>query len=357
MLRQGGRAGVWGGAVVDAMRIGPMNPGRSLSIDLSVSWPGFTLFAKTEIPLTGITALSGPSGSGKTTLLRSIAGLERHARGTVSFAGKDWTRLPPQRRGTGYVFQDARLFPHMTVAGNLNYGAKRRDASADAVAAVVEALDLRELLCRRPGTLSGGETRRVALGRALASAPRILLLDEPLAGLDWTRKAELLPYIARAVAAFGVPAIYVTHSASELSYIADRTLGISGGCLGGWTPAGPRLIGKVKEIRPGQIKLALGDRQLWLAGEGYVGETWAIPLGQDYLLSCESPGISNAALILDARVMRMDPDAGSCDMAVAGQKVTLPWIGDDCARPQAGAMLWLSLPKLFARPVMDDLGN
>ena len=340
--------------MADIKPIKAMNSSEILSIDLGIVCQGFALSAEADIPLTGITALSGPSGSGKTTLLRCIAGLEHRVRGTVSFAGEDWTSLPSQRRGAGFVFQDARLFSHLTVFGNLNYGARRRGATGDAVAAVIDALDLRGLLHRRPNTLSGGETRRVALGRALASAPRILLLDEPLAGLDQARKAELLPYIAHAVAAFGVPAIYVAHSSSELAYIADRTLGIADGRLTGWIPAAPRLIGRVMGTKPGQVDLAIGDMRLWLPGKGRPGETWAVLLGEDYLLSLKPPGVSNAALSLEAHVLRSDPDAGSCDVLVAGQQVTLPWERREGVVPDVGAPLWLSLPRLLARPVTNE---
>ncbi len=325
-----------------------------LAFDIRVAFAGFALEAAAEVPLSGITALSGPSGSGKTTLLRVIAGLERHARGRVTFAGQDWTGLPPAARGIGYVFQDARLFPHLNVAQNLEYGARRRGTPRAQVGAVIEALDLRPLLHRAPATLSGGEARRVALGRALASGPRILLMDEPLTGLDRARKADLMPYIARAVAGFDVPAVYVTHSAGEISYLADRTLSIEAGRLTGWHPPAPRLLGRVVGTAPGQIDLALGDLRLWLAGEGHAGETWAIPLGQDYLLSFERPGTSNAALSLQARVLQAVPGSGTCDVLIAGQHLSLPWHRSDGAVPDAGAPLWLSVPKIAARPVQGE---
>ena len=159
---------------------------EGLHFDLSVRYPGFELNAADTIPTAGITVLSGPSGSGKTTLLRAIAGLEPAAERSV---------------------QEARLFPHLTVRQNLDYGARRRGATRAEVEAVIDALDLSALLSREPARLSGGEARRVALGRALASRPRILLMDEPLTGLDRARKADLMPWIARAVAGFGVPAL------------------------------------------------------------------------------------------------------------------------------------------------------
>ena len=283
-----------------------------LAFDLRVDRPGFSLLAAAEVPLTGITALSGPSGSGKTTLLRAIAGLEPQAQGAVSYAGEDWTGLRASDRGVGYVFQDARLFPHLDVMGNLDYGATRRGTPRDLIDAAIEALDLRPLLHRAPATLSGGETRRVALGRALASAPRILLMDEPLTGLDRARKADLMPYIARAVAGFGVPALYVTHSAGEIGFLADRTLEIAEGRLTGWRDAAPHLLGTVVNTAPGQIELALGDLRLWLTGQGSVAEHWSIPLGQDYLLSVDPPGISSAALCVPVEVVSATPGSGTC---------------------------------------------
>lgn len=322
-----------------------------LRFDLTLARGDFALAAAAEIPLTGITALSGPSGSGKTTLLRAIAGLEPSAQGHIHFASQDWHRVPAARRGIGYVFQDAKLFPHLTVQGNLDYGATRRNATAELVAAVIEALDLRPLLDRMPETLSGGESRRVAIGRALASAPRILLMDEPLSGLDRARKADLMPYIARAVAGFGVPAIYVTHSANEIGFLADRTLEIDEGRLIGWRGAAPRLIGQVVNTAPGQVQLALGDHRIWFPGQGYMDETWAVPLGQDFTVTQHDPGATNAALGFNARVVEARPGSGLLRFEFAGQHVTIPWAPAEGAVPMVNASIWVLLPRLSARPV------
>lgn len=326
-----------------------------LSFDVKVRKGDFTLDAAAEVPLTGITAISGPSGSGKTTLLRTLAGLERAAKGHVRFAAADWTRVPAAKRGVGYVFQDAQLFPHLSVTGNLAYGAVRRGADADLMQAVIEALDLRPLLDRAPATLSGGEIRRVALGRALASAPRVLLMDEPLAGLDRARKEVLMPYIARAVAGFGVPALYVTHSAHEIGFLADRTLYIQGGSLTGWSGAPPRLIGQVVNVAPGQVNLAFADETLWVSGQGAVGEVWAIPLGRNPVLTSSHPGATNAALSLAGRVVQADPGSGGCQIEIAGQHLALPWPKSGASVPVPGASIWLSLSELAARPVQVDL--
>lgn len=327
---------------------------KGLSFDIQITQEDFTLSAAADIPLNGITALSGPSGSGKTTLLRAIAGLEPVKTGYVHFAEEDWTKAPFHHRGIGYVFQDARLFPHLDVAGNLSYGATRREVPDDMVQAVVDALDLRPLLARKTTTLSGGETRRVALGRALASGPRILLLDEPLTGLDRARKFELMPYIAQAVAAFDVPAIYVTHSASEIGFLADRVLHIEAGQLVSWAGAPPRLIGQVVNVAPGQVDLAIADKRLWMQGQGTIGEVWALPLGQDYVISGNPLGITNAALTLEARVVALDPGIGQIQLEISGQFVALNWQSAESDYPKPEDRVFISLPKIAARPVQSD---
>ena len=328
-----------------------------LQFDVSLAKGGFSLSAAAEIPLTGITAISGPSGSGKTTLLRVLAGLETATQGQIRFASEDWSRMKAAKRGVGYVFQDAQLFPHLSVAGNLEYGAIRRGASENLLSAVIEALDLRAMLDRAPSTLSGGESRRVALGRALASAPRILLMDEPLAGLDRARKADLMPYIARAVAGFDVPAIYVTHSAMEIGFLADRTLFIEDGHFTAWSGAAPRLIGQVINVAPGQVNIAVGELSLWLDGAGTVGETWALPIGQDFVIATENPGVSNSTLTLGARVVDASPGSGSCQVEISGQHLALPWNRNDGAAPRIDSKIWLLIPRLMGRPVQFERAN
>lgn len=203
-----------------------------LDFDVRIAFPGFSLDAADSVPLQGITALFGPSGCGKSTLLRILAGLESNAVGHVTFAGEIWQAgggaapRPPFRRGAGYVFQDARLFPHLDVAGNLRFAEKRSRHIASGIGfdQVVSALDLAPILARRVTSLSGGERQRVAIGRTLLTRPRLLLMDEPLAALDFRRKAEILPYIERLPAMFGVPAIYVSHDLDEVTRLADRMM-------------------------------------------------------------------------------------------------------------------------------------
>lgn len=325
-----------------------------LHFDLVAQRGRFTLDAAAEIPMTGITVLSGPSGSGKTTLLRALAGLETSVTGTVRFADQDWSRRPAAERGIGYVFQDAQLFPHLSVAENLEYGARRRGASTQLVRDVIEALDLTPLLARAPATLSGGEARRVGLGRALASQPNLLLLDEPLTGLDRARKSALMPYIARAVAGFDVPALYVTHSAHEISFLADRTMFIEAGQLTGWSGATPRLIGQVVNAAPGEVNLVIGRYSMWVEGQGRVGETWALPIGQDAVLSLQDPGVSSAALVLAGRAVRAEPGGGACHVDIEGQHISLNWPRSDGIVPTQGAPIWVSLPQAAAKPIQAE---
>jgi molybdate transport system ATP-binding protein len=177
-----------------------------------------------------VTGLFGASGSGKTTLVNMIAGLLRPDRGTIVIDGEtvdDTTagiHVPSHRRRIGYVFQDARLFPHLNVAQNLDYGRRMNHLSDDPVQRkrIVELLDIGALLDRRPGKLSGGERQRVALGRALLSKPRLLLLDEPLGALDESRKLEILPYLVRLRDEANVPMVYVSHDAAELRQLATQ---------------------------------------------------------------------------------------------------------------------------------------
>ena len=206
-----------------------------LALDIRLPMPDFELAVHTCIELQGITALFGPSGSGKTTLLRVIAGLETRAYGDVTCDGRSWQKgrhvLPTHRRHVGMVFQDARLFEHLPVAGNLRYAhrrAARRDIDFDRV---VDNFSLGPLLARDVRTLSGGERQRVAIARSLLAGPRLLLMDEPLAAVDRQRRAELLPYLESVPERFGTPLIYVTHAIEEAALLASRVLVLAEGRL------------------------------------------------------------------------------------------------------------------------------
>jgi molybdate transport system ATP-binding protein len=185
----------------------------------------------------GVTALYGPSGTGKTTLVNMIAGLIAPDYGRIRlddlvlFDSGERIDVPAHRRRIGYVFQEGRLFPHLTVAANLDYGRRMSALARDPAQAarIVDLLDIGHLLGRRPGKLSGGERQRVAVGRALLMRPRLLLLDEPLASLDAARKSEILPYLERLRDEAGVPMVYVSHQAAELRRIATTVVRLDAG--------------------------------------------------------------------------------------------------------------------------------
>jgi len=209
-----------------------------LTVEVEKRLGDFSIAAKFDAP-DGVTALFGPSGSGKSSIVNMIAGLVRPDRGRIMYNGtllfdSSGVDEPPHRRHIGYVFQDGRLFPHLTVAQNLDYGRRMYRLGADeaAQARVVEMLDIGHLLPRRPRNLSGGERQRVAIGRALLIRPRLLLLDEPLASLDAARKREIFPYLMR-LRDEAVPMIYVSHQAAELRRIATTVVRLDAGRVTG----------------------------------------------------------------------------------------------------------------------------
>jgi molybdate transport system ATP-binding protein len=211
-----------------------------LSVDVEKALGGFSITAKFEAA-DGVTALFGPSGSGKTSIINMVAGLVTPDRGritcdgTVLFDSASGVDLPPHRRGIGYVFQDGRLFPHMTVRQNLDYGRRmyRLPFAAAEQDRIVQLLDIGRLLDRRPGKLSGGERQRIAIGRALLMKPALLLLDEPLASLDTARKREIFPYLLRLRDEMSMPMIYVSHNPAEVRRIATTVVRIDTGRLAG----------------------------------------------------------------------------------------------------------------------------
>ncbi|MGR3491531.1 MAG: molybdenum ABC transporter ATP-binding protein [Shimia sp.] len=209
--------------------------GAMIDVSLRHRFPGFTLDAAFTAPA-GVTVLYGPSGCGKTSIVRAIAGLLRAEEGHVHLGSRilfgGGVTLPPERRGIGYVFQDARLFPHLTVRQNLHFAGRfgRRPAEGRE-GEIVDLLEIAPLLERRPSALSGGETSRVALARALLSAPDLLCLDEPLAALDTRLKAQILPYLERLRDAAMVPMIYVTHDIAEVARLGDTLVLLRDGCV------------------------------------------------------------------------------------------------------------------------------
>jgi molybdate transport system ATP-binding protein len=206
-----------------------MNTAAPIEARFALRYPGFDLDVDLRLPAGGVSALFGPSGSGKTSCLRCFAGLEPGCAGRIVVGGEVWQDsatdrfVPPHRRPFGFVFQDARLFPHLTVRGNLRYAMRR--AAGPEVVGLEEAIrlfDLADLLERRTERLSGGERQRCAIARALLTRPRLLLLDEPLAALDEARKTELFPYLERLRDALSIPMVYVSHSMREVSRLADH---------------------------------------------------------------------------------------------------------------------------------------
>jgi molybdate transport system ATP-binding protein len=201
-----------------------------ISVALQHTFPDLLLEVAFSAPTPGTTVLFGPSGAGKSSVVAAIAGLLRGGRSRVEVDGTvlaDTARalfLPPERRRIGLVFQEARLFPHLSVAGNLRYGLRRAPPGPIGFDEVVALLGIAALLTRRPHTLSGGERQRVAIGRALLCQPLLLLLDEPLASLDGPRKAEILPFLTRLKTALALPIVYVTHALDELFYLADTVV-------------------------------------------------------------------------------------------------------------------------------------
>jgi molybdate transport system ATP-binding protein len=208
-----------------------ITPDSAIQARFQVVWPGFTLDVDLQLPGRGVTALFGHSGSGKTTLLRCLAGLEQHGQGFLRFKGDVWQDnargvfRPTHQRPLGYVFQEASLFPHLSVRKNLDYGRKRVNRGHKvSLDHAVELLGIGHLLNRMPDRLSGGERQRVAIARALATSPELLLMDEPLAALDLKRKSEILPYLERMHDELEIPVFYVSHSPDEVARLADHVV-------------------------------------------------------------------------------------------------------------------------------------
>ncbi len=288
----------------------------------------------------GLTAFFGRSGSGKTTLANLIAGLARPGKGRLSigervmFDAEQGLFVPPELRRIGYVFQEGRLFPHLSVHKNLHYG--QRFVPSDAIAPepgeVIELLELQPLLHRRPGNLSGGEKQRVAIGRALLSAPQLLVMDEPLAALDATHKNEILPFIERLRDEAGIPIIYVSHALEEVIRLADtmvildhgRTVA-SGGVeeimgrldlrpLTGRYEAGAVLGVTVRgqDKSWGLTELGFAGGRLWVPGlDAPLGTALRMRIrARDVSLSLTRPTDTSILNVLEATVREIAPAGG-----------------------------------------------
>lgn len=303
----------------------------AVSVDIAIRAGTLGLDIRFEAPA-GVTVLFGPSGAGKTTILRAVAGLARPDTGRIDVGGRvlfdaaTGVNLRPETRAVGYVFQDARLFPHLTVLQNLRYGGRHDEDR------VIGLLGLETLLDRRPAGLSGGEKSRVALGRALMRNPDVLLLDEPLAALDAPRKAEVLPYLEALAAEDGPPMLYVTHAIDELARLARTVAVVDGGRIAASGPVeqvladpalaplfGPRDAGAVirgrvagRDAGQGLTEVTFDGGRLWLPGR--VGEMGApirlrVP-ASDVILAAEKPAGLSALNILPVEVVSVVPGRG-----------------------------------------------
>jgi len=287
-------------------------------VRLSLPRADFALEVDLQLPASGITVLFGPSGSGKTSVLRCVAGLERARLAHVVVAGDVWQNddagvfVPPHRRALGYVFQEASLFEHLDVRGNLHYGMKRTRSreAARTLHAAVELLGIGHLLGRDVGRLSGGERQRVAIARALATDPKVLLLDEPMASLDQARRQEIMPWLERLRDELRIPMLYVTHSADELARLADHLVVLEQGRVRAAGPVqdvlgvvdGPALVGEdagallqgtlTERSEQWQLaRVAFDGGDLWMRDTGLpVGQRVRLRvLARDVSLTTEEP--------------------------------------------------------------------
>ncbi|WP_049291977.1 molybdenum ABC transporter ATP-binding protein ModC [Franconibacter helveticus] len=314
------------------------------------------------LPGSGITAVFGVSGAGKTSLINAISGLTRPEQGRIALNKRvlsDTAQnifLPPEKRRIGYVFQDARLFPHYRVRGNLKYGmAKSMAGQFDKLVAL---LGIEPLLERFPGSLSGGEKQRVAIGRALLTAPELLLLDEPLASLDLPRKRELLPYLQRLAREVNTPMLYVSHSLEEILHLADKVLVLDNGevkafgsleqvwgsrVMNPWLPKEQQssvLRVTVLEQHPhyAMTALALGDQHLWVNRIDRPLQT-ALRIriqASDVSLVLQPSPHSSIRNVLRAKVVQCYDDEGQVEVQLEVGARTLwarisPWARDELA--------------------------
>ncbi|MBU9840555.1 molybdenum ABC transporter ATP-binding protein ModC [Rahnella aceris] len=301
-----------------------------LELDFSQTLGSLELQVSQTLPAQGITAIFGLSGAGKTSLINAIGGLTQPDSGRITLNGRILSDkqnnifLPPEKRRVGYVFQDARLFPHYRVKGNLQYGmAPSMRGQFDNI---VRLLGITPLLDRFPLTLSGGEKQRVAIGRALLTAPEILLMDEPLAALDIPRKRELMPYLERLAQEVSIPILYVTHSLDEILRLAEKVLVLDGGkvlamgtledvwasnVMRPWLPKEEQssvLNVSVLEHHPRyeMTALAIGDQRLWISKvEEVPGTALRIRVNSTDVSLVLQPTANNSSIrnILPAKVL------------------------------------------------------
>jgi molybdate transport system ATP-binding protein len=282
----------------------------SIEFRFKIDLDQFTLDVDLEIPSTGVTSFFGPSGSGKTTLLRAIAGLDRHPGGFLKVGEQTWQEdtlfLPPHKRDLAYVFQEASLFDHKNVQGNLEFGYRRVPEGKRRVALddIVALLGIEQLLNRMPATLSGGERQRVAIARALAVSPRLLLMDEPLAAVDSARKEEILPYIEALHSELKIPVLHVSHLPEEVWRLADHLVLMEAGRVVS-TGSAKALFSRLDmpmASSPGAVSIVeaevldhdaeYGLSRLRFSGGDFLVSTGEKPVGQSVRLSVAARDVS-----------------------------------------------------------------
>ncbi len=314
----------------------------------------FALDVDLELPGQGITVLFGVSGSGKTSLLRCVAGLERTPGALVSIAGETWQDdaasiyLPTWQRPLGYVFQEASLFEHLNVRGNLQFGLKRtKGADSSALSAAIDLLGIAALLERKTNQLSGGERQRVAIARALATQPRLLLLDEPLAALDHARRQDILPWLERLRDELKIPMLYVTHSSDEVARLADTLVVLDAGQVKACGPVAEVLAGldipvvlgddagallsariEARDARWHLAQLAFNGGSLWVRDTGLpLGRQVRVRvLARDVSIALDKPSQTSIQNLLPCVVQAIGPDTHPSQTLVqllCGQSVLL----------------------------------
>ena len=286
---------------------------RGLFVDIALARGAFNLRVKTAAPPQGITAIFGPSGSGKSSLLRAIAGFETPQSGRIAmgdfvlFDSAKKINAAPHKRGVGYMFQDARLFAHLDVRGNLEFAHSRAPDNGASFDHIVSAFDISALLRQPVQTLSGGERQRVAMARTVLTRPSILLLDEPLAALDTARKAELMPFIHRLAGEFGMSVLYVSHDLKEVGTLADTIVCLKEGQL---TASGPA-IDILPTLQIGDT--AQGDFSTWF--DAKITRCDAALMAATLTLS------ANHELIVP--LTRAMPLGGQCRVAICADDVSI----------------------------------
>jgi molybdate transport system ATP-binding protein len=282
---------------------------KTLEADIEFKQGTFMLRARFAAPAAGITVLFGPSGSGKTTLLSLLAGFRRPDRGTIRLDGTDIAGLAPHRRGIGLVFQDARLFPHLTVRQNIAYAARRAPHGGLSIEEAAGFFDIAALLNRPVGNLSGGEKSRVALARALVSRPDFLLLDEPFAALDGTRRRAFIAALLDMHSVYKLPMLVVTHNIDDTAALASHLVAIRGGAVvaSGDFAVASRAAAFQSLLDERDTGAAISAQVLRAASDNRRGAIWL--RADQVLLATEPPRGLSARNVLEGRVISLWPES------------------------------------------------